>query len=121
MKRHVHLLCVVYPFPASLMATRAAQPDEVRDDTESMLAESRSGRVVRDADVYGFTSYCRRVREWCSIMNSYARYTLSLWFRGSKAVVSRTLAPVKYFDAKKSLSVTAKLIFAARVRIQHEP
>jgi hypothetical protein len=34
-------------------------------------------------------------------MNSHARYTLSLRIRVFVAVVSRTLAPAKYFDAKK--------------------
>jgi hypothetical protein len=90
------------------MATRAAQPDEVRADTREQLAESRSGRVVRGADVYEFTSYCRHVRVWRSIMNSCARYMLSLKIRVFVAVVSRTLAPAKYFVAKKVIFSNCK-------------
>ena len=40
MKRDVHLLCVVYSSLACLMATRAAQPDEVRADTDSSLLKA---------------------------------------------------------------------------------
>ena len=116
MKRYVHLLRVVYSSLACLTATRAAQPDEVRADPRQQLAESRSGRVVRGAGAYGVTSYCRRPRVSRSIMNSHARCTLSLKFRVFVAVVSRTLAPAKHIDAKKSLSVTAQLILPARVR-----
>jgi hypothetical protein len=40
MKRDVHLLCVVYSSPACLMATRAAQPGEVRANTASILLKA---------------------------------------------------------------------------------